>query len=155
MTQRDYVESVSRVIAAPPEKIFAYLADASKHPEIDGSGTVKKVRDDLPTKLTLGSRFGMDMKLGMSYSMVSTVIEFEDNRRIAWQTKPSFGLLDKLFAGRIWRYVLEPVEGGTKVTESWDISQDKQRWWLNLTMRKSTGENMAKTLERIEALVTA
>jgi hypothetical protein len=30
----------------------------------------------------------MSMRVGVAYSMVSTVIEFEDNRRIAWQTRP-------------------------------------------------------------------
>ena len=32
------VESVERVIPAPPEKIFDLLADPAKHPLIDGSG---------------------------------------------------------------------------------------------------------------------
>jgi uncharacterized protein YndB with AHSA1/START domain len=154
MRAHDWVTSVSRVIPAPPAKIFAYLADASKHAEIDGSGTVKGAKAGAPQQLTLGSRFGMDMKMGVNYSMVSTVVEFEPDRRIAWQTKSSFALLDKVAAGRIWRYVLEPVAGGTRVTESWDISQDKQRWML-APMRARTRENMEKTLARIETLVTA
>ena len=66
------------------------------------------------------------MKAGIGYSMVSTVIEFEENRRIAWQSRPG-GFVGKFVAGRIWRYELEPVEGGTLVRESWDISQDHQR----------------------------
>ena len=35
---------------------------------------------------SLGSTFGMSMKLGVPYSMTNTVIEFEPDRRIAWQT---------------------------------------------------------------------
>ena len=38
-----------------------------------------------PERLGLGATFGMSMHLGISYSMVNTVIEFEENRRIAWQ----------------------------------------------------------------------
>ena len=34
------VESVERVIAAPPEKIFDLLADPARHHDIDGSGSV-------------------------------------------------------------------------------------------------------------------
>ena len=83
------VLSVERVIAAPPEAIFALVADAGKHPLIDGSGSVKQVQEGAPERLSLGSTFGMDMKVGVNYSMVSEVVEFEDNRRIAWQSKPA------------------------------------------------------------------
>ena len=37
---------------------------------------------------SMPSTFGMSMKMGLPYSMTSEVIEFEENRRIAWQTKP-------------------------------------------------------------------
>ena len=69
------------------------------------------------------------MHMGMGYSMVNTVIEFEENRRIAWQATMA-GFLGRFVGGRIWRYELEPVEGGTRVRESWDISQDHQRLFL-------------------------
>ena len=36
------VESVERVIAAPPETIFAIIADPKRHHEFDGSGTVRE-----------------------------------------------------------------------------------------------------------------
>ena len=58
--------------------------------------------------------------------MVSTVIEFDQDRRIAWQSHPR-GFVARFVAGRIWRYELEPTGGGTLVRESWDISQDHQR----------------------------
>ena len=38
-------------------------------------------------RLGLGDTFGMSMHMGIGYSMVSTVIEFEENRRIAWQSR--------------------------------------------------------------------
>jgi hypothetical protein len=97
----------------------------------------------------------MSMHMGINYSMVSTVIEFEENRRIAWQTRPG-GLLGRFTAGRIWRYELEPVQSGTRVTESWDISQDHQRLLLKLGgLPEKTRSNMEKTLERIERLTTS
>jgi uncharacterized protein YndB with AHSA1/START domain len=147
------VVSVERVIAAPPEAIFDLVGDAAKHPLIDGSGTVKQVKEGAPERLSLGSTFGMDMKLGMKYSMVSEVIEFEPNRRIAWQSKPK-GMGGRLAGGRIWRYELEPVDGGTLVRESWDVSQDKQRAVLRVgPTPKRTKTAMEKTLERIAELV--
>ncbi len=148
------VVSVERVIPAGPAAIFALLADASRHPEIDGSGTVRQAKPDTPHQLGPGSTFGMSMKAGLPYSMESTVIEFEEGRRIAWQSRPP-GWVGRFAAGRIWRYELEPVEGGTLVRESWDISQDRQRPLLKLGgLPTKTAANMSKTLERIERIVT-
>jgi hypothetical protein len=97
----------------------------------------------------------MSMKMGVPYAMRSTVIEYEENRRLAWQTRAPIKLADPFAGGRIWRYELEPVEGGTKVTESWDISQESPL--TRPLVRRAAGEtrrNMAKTLERIEAVLT-
>jgi uncharacterized protein YndB with AHSA1/START domain len=145
------VETVVRVIPAPPERIFELLADPARHPEIDGSGTVRGVKTP-PQTLGLGSKFGMAMKLGIPYSMVSTVIEFEPNRRIAWQTRPPGRIPGKLAGGRIWRYELEPVDGGTRVRESWDISQEV----LKILVKPARGKTikaMNDTLERIEKVL--
>jgi uncharacterized protein YndB with AHSA1/START domain len=147
------VVTAERVINAPPDAIFALLADASQHPKIDGSGTVKQVKSGAPQTLSLGSTFGMSMKMGIGYSMVNTVVEFEQDRRIAWQARPP-GLPGRFTAGRIWRYELDPDgEGSTRVRESWDISEDHQRWFLKLGgLPEKTRGNMEKTLVRIEEL---
>jgi uncharacterized protein YndB with AHSA1/START domain len=145
------VVTTERTINAAPDAIFDLLADASRHPDIDGSGTVKKAKEEA-RRLGLGDKFGMSMHMGIGYSMVSTVIEFEENRRIAWQSSIS-GPLGRFVGGRIWRYELEPVEGGTLVRESWDISQDHQRSFLKRgKLPASTKSNMDKTLVRIEEL---
>jgi uncharacterized protein YndB with AHSA1/START domain len=150
MTDPKDVVTVSRVIPAPAEKIFDLLADPRRHHDIDGSGTVRSSKD-APERLALGATFGMSMKLGVPYSMVSTVIDFEDNRRIAWQTRGP-GRLGKHAGGRIWRYELEPVDGGTRVTESWDISEEMIKPIVRPAAKK-TAKNMEATLARIEELV--
>ena len=95
----------------------------------------------------------MSMHMGISYTMANTVIEFEENRRIAWQTRVA-GFLGSFVGGRIWRYELEPVDGGTRVTESWDISEDHQRMFLKRGPTEGhTKSSMDKTLARIEELV--
>ena len=148
------VVSVNRVIDAPPGAIFAIVADATRHPEIDGSGQLVKAKEGASQHLTLGSTFGMSMKLGLPYTVSNTVIEFEQDRRIAWQTVLS-GPLGRFLGGRIWRYELEPVDGGTKVTESWDLSQVKQAFFLkNPKVGQHTAASMSKTLERL-AEITA
>ncbi len=150
MSEHD-VASVERLISAPPEPIFDLLADPDRHQEIDGSGTVRGTPQG-SQRLALGSKFGMSMHAGFGYSMASTVVEFEENRRIAWQTQPTIGPLRLLFGGRIWRYELTPQDGGTLVRESWDIRKEVFPWSIR-TLRNKTIESMTKTLERIAAVV--
>jgi uncharacterized protein YndB with AHSA1/START domain len=145
------IETVERVIPAPAEKIFALIADPSRHHEFDGSGTVREAKD-APEQLQLGSRFGMSMKFGVPYSMVNEIIDFEPNRLIAWQTRPPSKLMSKMIGGRIWRYELEPTEGGTLVRESWDISQEAVKAAVK-PMRGKTRQAMEATLQRIEEVL--
>lgn len=147
------VVSVERVIPAPASAIFALLADPARHRDIDGSGTVQAAKAS-GERLALGSTFGMSMKMGVPYSMVNTIVEYEEDRRIAWQTRGP-GPVGRRVGGRIWRYELEPADGGTKVTESWDISQESAI--TKPLIRAATGKtkkNMEATLARIEELLT-
>ncbi len=137
--------TVERIINAAPEQIFALVADAAKHSEIDGSGTVKGTRQD-SRPLELGAKFGMSMHMGVGYKTSNEVVEFEQNRLIAWKTTGAKGMI----GGRIWRYELEPVDGGTLVKETWDVSQDKQKFFLKRSrMAPAAKTGMRKTLERI------
>lgn len=138
------VVSVSRVIAAAPEVIFDVLADPARHGEIDGSGTVQAIRGE-SQRLALGSTFGMDMKLGpLPYRISNEVVELEADRLIAWSH----------FGGHRWRYELEPVAGGTKVTESFDWSTARVPQAIELMgYPKRHPANMEATLARLAALV--
>ena len=149
-----YVVSVERVIPAPAEAIFALLADPAQHPAIDGSGTVRQARSS-NQRLSLGSTFGMSMRQGVPYSVRNEVVEFEANRRIAWAPGMG-GLLGRLApSGRRWRYELEPVDGGTRVTETWDISRDSLRGLFRRgRLPERVRRDMEATLERIEKLVS-
>ena len=78
------------------------------------------------------------------------MVEFEPDRRIAWQTTTFGGLV----GGRIWRYELTPTEDGTLVRETWDVSKDRQRPMLKIgSMPRQTEDGMTATLARIAALV--
>lgn len=156
MTKPADVVTVERFIPAPPETIFELIAHPDRHQEIDGSGTVRDAKGaGQGEKVSMGSTFGMSMKMGIGYSMVSTIIEYDENRRLAWQTRGP-GLLGKFVGGRIWRYELEPADGGTLVKESWDISEESAFTKLGVKrLADTTAKNMAKTLERIEKVVTA
>ena len=148
--------SVERVIAAPPETIFDLLADPDRHSDIDGSATVRDANPSTSTRLAMGSEFGMSMHLAINYSTTNEVVEFDDGKRIAWQTRPSGSLQGRFFGGRIWRYELEPAAGGgTTVRETWDVSQEKGPVKYLLRMGKSkdhTRGSMEKTLAKIAEL---
>ena len=123
------VVSVERVIRAPAGSIFAIVADAARHPEFDGSGQVVKAKPGAPERLSLGATFGMSMKLGLPYTTANTVVEFEPDRRIAWQTRLS-GRLGKVLGGRIWRYELEGTPGAPRSPRAGTSAEDKQGFLL-------------------------
>jgi uncharacterized protein YndB with AHSA1/START domain len=139
--------SVSRVIAADPQEIFDVLADPSMHHVIDGSGTVRGTRSD-SRKLRLGDRFTTSMRIGVPYLISNKVVELDEPRRIAWSH----------IAGWRWRYELEPVDGGTEVTETFDGSTARTpvgRLYLErMRWPARNRPNMEKTLARLDALVT-
>jgi uncharacterized protein YndB with AHSA1/START domain len=146
--------SVERVINAQPGAIFSLLADAGKHASFDGSESVNHASQK-SVPLTMGAKFGMAMRgrketLFLPYRTTNTVIEYEPDRRIAWQTYGMGGMV----GGRIWRYELAPTDGGTLVRETWDVSQDKQKWMITSgSMPQQTEKGMAATLQRIAKLL--
>lgn len=136
--------SVSRVIAAPPAEIFAVLADPDQHAVIDGSGTVKGLTGG-PERLELGSKFGMKMRMGLPYRMASEVVEYDEERLIAWCH----------LGKHRWRYELEPVDEGTEVTETFDWSTAVSPKFIEIMgYPKKHPESMRRTLERLDAHVT-
>ncbi len=144
--------SVTRVIRATPERIFELLDDPQRHPEIDGSGTVKASRGG-SRRLALGDAFGMSMHWGVAYGTRNEVVALEPDRTIAWRTLGPWPLT-LVATGRTWRYDLEPVEGGTRVTETWDISTEAAL--ARPVVRRLadlTRHNMERTLERIASVV--
>jgi uncharacterized protein YndB with AHSA1/START domain len=105
--------SDSTTIAAPVDVVFAIVADPRQHSRIDGSGSVQGLVDG-PERLSQGAEFGIAMKLfGLRYKIGNRVVEFEEDRRIAWRH----------YGGHRWRYELEPTpDGDTLVTETFDFS---------------------------------
>lgn len=139
--------SASTTIDAPPAAVFAILADPRQHQRIDGSGTVQGTVSG-PERLTLGAEFGMDMKMGASYKIKNTVVEFEQDRLIAWRH----------MGAHRWRYELTPTPvGGTEVTETWDLSRYPLPMRLALSAlfgartRKAVPATLAKLKQAAEA----
>ena len=138
-----YLVSVQKFIPAPAQELFDIVADPRQHPRIDGSGTVRGVDEDGPQTLTLGSTFTADMKIGKTYRMTNTVVEYEAGRVIAW--KPS--------GDYVWRYTFEPLDGGTLVTEQWDASTSKGRAVMGLLgFPGRNRRGITRTLDRLHQI---
>ncbi|MEY3617491.1 MAG: hypothetical protein RL726_189 [Actinomycetota bacterium] len=142
MTKSDpsRIVSVSVKVNASPQTIFDLLADPSKHGEIDGSGSVRNAQSSAPARLSLGAKFGMDMKIGVNYKITNEVVEFDEPRRIAWRH----------FGGHVWRYILEPTEGGTMVTEQFDWNTAKSPLMMRvMNYPAKNRDSIEKTLKRL------
>ena len=140
------VVTAERVVPADPQTVFDVLADPAQHPRLDGSGSVRQARAGNPARLSKGAQFGMDMVLGLPYRITSTVVEFDEPRRIAWRH----------FAGHRWRYVLTPVADGTLVREEWDPSR-VPHLWLYFSLSRFPARNragMEASLERLGQMVS-
>ena len=137
--------SRSRVVDAPPSAVFALLSDARKHPEFDGSGSVKATLS-APDRLQLGSKFGMRMHVMVPYVMRNEVVEYEPDALIAWQH----------FGHHRWRYELKPVDGGTRteVTETFDWSTSRAPWFIEaMGYPAKNAKSIEATLERLADVV--
>lgn len=135
------MKSVSRTttVAAAPQAIFELLADPARHPELDGSGTVREAVG--PSRLHEGARFGMKMRMGLPYRITNTVVEFEENRVIAWRH----------FGRHIWRWQLEAIEGGTRVTETFRWDTSLAPWALEAAgIPSRNARGVEATLRRLE-----
>lgn len=97
--------------------------------------------------MTLGAKFGMDMKLGpLPYRISNTVVEFEQDRLIAWAH----------FGGHRWRYQIEPSDGGCLVTETFDWSTAKVPKFIEwMSYPAKNHQAIVATLDRLEALFAA
>ncbi|MGV3562453.1 MAG: SRPBCC family protein [Nocardioides sp.] len=139
--------SATTTVAAPPTTVFAIVADPRQHSRIDGSGTVRDAVSG-PDRLELGSRFGMSMKMGAPYRISNKVVEFETDRLIAWRHA---GL-------HRWRYELTPTaDGGTEVTETWDLSHYPApgRALLSTLFGDKTQKAIEATLVKLKAAAEA
>jgi hypothetical protein len=130
------------VINAPAKKIFDFISMPKNHSLMDGSGMVKNNLSG-PEQLFLGAKFGMRMRLGIPYVIKNQVIEYQDNKSIAWQH----------LLHNVWRYELQVIDANTTlVIESWDGRKARSKWWVS-DAGKWVPTAMAKTLVKLKELM--
>jgi uncharacterized protein YndB with AHSA1/START domain len=140
--------TAEREIPATADEIFEVIADPSMHPVIDGSGTVRETRGDVPARLREGTRFGMNMRMGVPYIIRNVVVEYEEGRLIAWRH----------WGRHRWRWELEPRDGTTRVrhTFDWSTAPLPIRLYIEgLGIPEKNRRAMERTLERLEEVVTS
>ena len=135
------IKSASIIINAPVRRVFDVVANPHLHAVIDGSKSVKSVIYG-PERLSLGEKFGMNMQIGIKYKITNTVVEYEENKVIAWR-----------HLGRwIWRYEFREISPNqTVVTESFDGTKTPLNFWLKA--RKAypfVQKAVAKTLVKLK-----
>ena len=142
--------SESITVQAPPDVVFAILADPRQHSRIDGSGSVRSVLAAPDRVTTKGQTFTVRMKLfGLPYLIRNRVVEFEQDRLIAWRH----------FTANRWRYELAPTpDGGTRVTETFDPTRANKATDAVVTWAKfheRNREGIRGTLERLKEAAEA
>jgi hypothetical protein len=129
--------TASTTIEAAPEAVFAVLADASAHADIDGTGWVRaSLGSDRIT--AVGQVFRMAMHHeghpDKDYEIANRVEVFDRPRAIAWKPgteSPETGELS--FGGWIWRYDLEatgPSRTTVTLTYDWSVVPPQVREYL-------------------------
>jgi uncharacterized protein YndB with AHSA1/START domain len=152
---------VSKRIPAPPSRIFAILADPTKHTELDGSGML---RGALTARSVTGVGDVFTMRMFFSelgdYEMNNHVVEFEPSRLIAWEPEAGRGHPNAGPPGspeNRWghRWIFELTPDGpdaTIVTETYDCSRAPQEERKEMDNGSIWLEGMTSTLKKLEAL---
>jgi uncharacterized protein YndB with AHSA1/START domain len=151
------VVSVSRDIAAGPERIFELIADPAQQPGWDGNDNLAEAAPGQRVRQA-GDVFTMRLTNGATRE--NHVTEFAEGRLIAWRpSEPG-----KQPPGHMWRWELEPSgasgpagasgaagTSGTRVTHTYD--------WTELTdqtrferARSTTAAKLQASLDRLATL---
>ena len=145
-------DEVSTVVAADPADVYALVADVTRTPQFSPEVTSARWLDGA-TGPAVGARFEAVNRAGNARSWRNrpVVTVADPGREFAFsRTEP--------FAGTIvWRYRLEPVQGGTRVTESYTVERPVSRLgWLAIerifrggVRREVLRDGMLTTLERM------
>lgn len=145
--------SVSRRIDAPAEVIFGILADPKRHTELDGSGMLRGAATDAVVT-GVGDVFVMRMYFAAhgDYEMNNHIVEFEANRRIAWEPAAGTGHPDGSGGrwGHRWGFELQPDgPDATRVTETYDCSAVPADERASMRDGEVWLDSMTATLDRL------
>lgn len=131
-------------VGAAAAEVFALVADPHRHPELDGSGTLRDIPVTGPVLLSKGVRFSVGMKqFGFPYKITSTVTEFDSDRLIEWRHP----------LGHRWRWELNQIAPGTtEITETFDYAGARAPKILEIFKQPQTNATgITRTLQALAA----
>jgi Polyketide cyclase / dehydrase and lipid transport len=111
-------DQVSLHIDAPPDVVYALVADVTRTPEL--SPEIQRCTWlDGATGPAVGTRFEAVNKTGRgpAWKNRPVVITAEPGREFA------FSRTERLAGTLVWRYLVEPDGDGTRLTESYQVTQ--------------------------------
>jgi uncharacterized protein YndB with AHSA1/START domain len=133
------VVSVSREIAASPERIFALIADPAEQPRWDANDNLAEASPGQRVR-RVGDVFTMTLTTGSVRE--NHVVEFEEGRRIVWDPSE----VGRRRPGHRWSWELVPLGADrTLVTHTYD--------WSLLTDGKRLKRARATTPDRLRASI--
>ena len=97
------------VISAPPQTVFDYVSDFTKHGDWAGHGL--QVTKDSDGPVAIGSTYSTVAKQFGTQREHSTVTELEPNRVFGWDSKGALGTVHH-------RFTVEAADGGTNLMKS-------------------------------------
>ena len=148
--------TATRRIDAPPDAVFALLADPSSHAAIDGTGWVRGPLQDGARITAEGEIFDMGMYHPQhpdgEYEIANRVVTFEPPTAIEWE--PGFYVEDgRRDSGRwTWRYDLAEVDGHTDVTLTYDWSNATGEARERFQFPPFGAEKLAESLDNLAEL---
>jgi hypothetical protein len=151
-------DEVSSHVDAPPDDVYAIVSDVTRTPELSPEVVSCRWLDGA-TGPAVGARFEATNKVGRgpAWKNRPVVTVAEPGREFA------FRRTEKLAGSVVWRYRFEPEDGGTRVTESYEVTVPLSRlgWFVIGTLygrtdrRTDLRTGMERTLERLQQVAVA
>ena len=151
-------DEVSAVVAAPPDAVYALVADVTRMPEFSPEVVSCRWLDGA-TGPAVGARFEAVNSAdgGKTWKNRPVVTVAEPGREFAFsRTEPLAGTI-------VWRYRFDPDDAGTRLVESYEVERPVTRlgWFVIEKVfrggdrRQALRAGMRTTLERLRATAEA
>jgi hypothetical protein len=139
----------SVVVAAPPEALYDFIADMPAIGEISPQCKGGEWEGDARG---VGAYFiGSNAWRERAWKIRVRVVAADPNREFAWENlgDPGEPNPDDILGTIRWGYTFEPVDGGTKVEETWRILRPYAQ------LETATGEDFERLIRNFEHAIAA
>lgn len=137
---------VSIDISAPPEKVFAYLADFTRHGK--WSMSVSKLEKLTPGPIGVGTEFKSSETIPIEFESFAQVKALDEPTRIAWESTDH-----KVFRTE-WTFEISPNGSGTHLVQrvTFHAISDFGKEFLPVRQAQVEPENLA-SLARMKVIL--